>query len=173
MWWEVLADEEGGFCFQGYFESDFQLRFRSRRSTLLSPSAVDYTSAVDSFYFLVYFVLRCKSRFRSRRGASYFVLSDKVSKTLFYSLRAERTHNHRQSFVLSFLSYYFCSPFVANFGRCLSVIMRFLLSASRVLFSAHLCLKLLFSIVTATFCYCHALYISHCLPLPFAPYSLP
>ena len=88
-------------------------------------------------------------------------------------LRAESTHNHRQGLHKLIFILLFLLTFSAIFGRCLSVIMRFLPSASWVLFSAHLCLKLLSSIVNATFCYCHALYISHCFPLPFTLYSLP
>ena len=102
-----------------------------------------------------------------------FVVCDKRKQKHALSHRAERAHNHRRSLYKLIFILLFLLTFSVSFNRCLSVIMRFLLSASRVLFSALLCLKQLSSIVTATFCYCHALYISHCLPLPFTPYSLP
>ena len=65
------------------------------------------------------------------------------------------------------------SNFFNIFNQYLSVIIPFLLSASRRLFPAHLCLRHLSTKLTATFCYCHTSYISHCFPLPFTPYSLP
>ena len=81
--------------------------------------------------------------------------------------------NHRHSLHKLIFILLFLLTFSAVFNQCLSVIFQFLLSASRVLFSARLYLKRLFFIVTATFCSCHALYFSHCLPLQFTLYSLP
>ena len=105
-----------------------------------------------NLFFMVCFVSGFKSRFRSRHGASYFVPSDKktsvktydfasfhfrgakTQSTLLYQ-RSERSHNHRQSSVVTFLFYYFCSPLKWFSALCLSVIIPFLLSASRSLFS--------------------------------------
>ena len=111
--------------------------------------------------------------FRSPRWHYFCSVERKSNQKRPFPHRAERAHNHRRSLYKLIFSLLFLLTFSAIFSRCLSVIMRFLLPASRVVFSAHLCLKQLSSIVTATFCYCHALYISHCLPLPFTPYSLP
>ena len=105
--------------------------------------------------------------------AHTFVVCDKSMQKHAFAHRAESTHNHRQGLYKLIFILLFLLTFSAIFSWCLSVIMRFLLSASRALFSALLYLKWLSSIVTATFCYCHALYISHCFPLPFTTYSLP
>ena len=65
--------------------------------------------------------------------------------------RSERSHNHRQSLFELIFILLFLLTFSVNLNWCLSVIIPFLLSASRTHFPALLYLKQLFSSVTATF----------------------
>ena len=55
--------------------------------------------------------------------------------------KSESTHNHRQSVYKLIFILLFLLTFSAIFRRCLSAIMRFLPSASWVVFSAHLCFQ--------------------------------
>ena len=70
-----------------------------------------------------------------------FVVCDKRKQKHALSHRAERAHNHRRSLYKLIFILLFLLTFSVSFNRCLSVIMRFLLPASRVVFSAHLCFK--------------------------------
>ena len=96
----------------------------------------------------------------------------KYAKRSFF-VEGRKLKNHRQSFYALFSSLLFLLTFFVNFSQYLSVIFQFLLSASRTVFSQISALRQLFGSVTATFCCCHTLYISHCLLLSFTLYSLP
>ena len=75
LWWEVLADVEGGFCFLSCVESDFQLRFRSRRGAsyfVLSdtdPSVKTYGFA--SFHSVNGHPFVCFADISPNRGISF------------------------------------------------------------------------------------------------------
>ena len=65
--------------------------------------------------------------------------------------RSERSHNHRFSFYVEIFSLPFLLTFAVGVSLSLSVIIPFLLYSVRVVFTARLCLKLLPSLLTATF----------------------
>ena len=68
-----------------------------------------------------------------------FVGCDKSMQKHALCHRSERSHNHRQSLFELIFILLFLLTFSAVFRRCLSVIIPFLLTASWVIFSAHLC----------------------------------
>ena len=90
---------------------------------------------MDGFCFLGGFVLRCKSRFRSPRWHYFCSVERKSNQKRPFPQRAERSHNHRQSLYKLIFILQFLLTFSAFFSRYLSVIIPFLLCASRELFS--------------------------------------
>ena len=103
-------------------------------------------------------------------GRYFCSIEHKSNQKCPLSLRSERTKNHRHNFCFYLYTLPFLLTFAVCFGRYLSVIFRFLLSASRVLFPAHLYLKHLPIQLTATLLLSHSLFSSSSLrvlyPLP-------
>ena len=64
---------------------------------------------VSASWFILYYDVSSVSA--RAAGALTFVVCDKSKQKHALPQRFERSHNHRQSFVLSFLLYNFCSPF--------------------------------------------------------------
>ena len=63
---------------------------------------------VSSFGVTVYLSFNLYAH--SPWGVTFAQSSAKVTKNALLSQRSERSHNHRQSFALSFTNYCFCSP---------------------------------------------------------------
>ena len=117
--------------------------FAKRKTEGVTPNLITFLQSVGLYNLL--------SHLAQAARALPFVGCDKRKQKHAFPERSERSHNHRFSFYL----YLFSLPFLLTFAVCsgsyLSVIIPFLLSSVRIVSTARLCLKLLPSLLTATF----------------------
>ena len=119
-------------------------------------------------------VCMCLSVLFPLMARCHFLCPERQRKqNALFSSEGRKLKNHRQGLYKLIFSLPFLLTFVAVFGRCLSVIV----SVSPLCFEGALFRTALFKTASlclfATLCYCHTLYISHCLPLQFTLCSLP